>query len=843
MAQAQQMPWDNDPIVGTAAPATGGPVYGAPAKASDLADDARKDAADKRAAATADREAVKFKAEYNADGTLKPVDPNTGKPTESQSKDAGFYGRMMQSEQDWASVPETDRGPRGLVRQSVHASLPGVENTFVNSDGRQKADQAMENFIAASLRHESGAAVSQGEFDRQFKIFYPQPGDGPELIAQKERARQQAINGMKISAGPLAEQAGASVVPIPGSDKAAVASGGPADTTPPPPPIGGDLTSPGETTTAVAATGDNRTVADPAMSSAMDAMIRKGAPLVDINTALTSKGFTPIKGSEYAAWRDWYSKHPDYQGSSVDASKLEPISGFDKAVTTVGDNPVGAYFVNAGQFLSGNTLDNMASDPERARASMDVISNQNPKAALAGQVSGGVLSSALGEAGLARAGMAGGMARTGLADIAMGAANGAGGADNGNRLAGAGMGALAAGAGSVIGQGAAKGLSKAFAPTGGSLSDLYAAGVRPTIGQRLVNANDGRGVTGVIGKAVNATEEALGSVPIVGSAIRGARQDARDQFQVGAFNQALADVGEELPKGMRPGTKPHEYAQEVFKRVYNTARSGMSMVPDEQLATDLEQLAPDIASLGDQARSKLTAIMKNKVNSKLVDGAMNGAGYQHAMTNLDNHIATLGKSTMAEDQELAQVLRNVQSAVDAAARRSSNPDAVALLDAADAGYAKFVRIEEASARKGGGAGVFSPSGFDSAVQKTSGGVRSKAYLRGDALMQDYATAGRSLEDRLPNSGTADRAMIGNTATGGLAFGTATGAVNPLILGVLGAIGGAYAPGVRKVVAGAMAPSGPKARAIAAQLAKRAQLAGKIGAATGAALSQGTAPGP
>lgn len=186
------------PIMGAAKPVD-------PYKAEDQ--QMQREAADRaeRAALRADGTAKRLAAaaERTAEAAVKP--------TEFQSKSAGFLGRMMQAEQNFGSVPEGERGGRGLVRQKFHDIAPGVENTWINSDDRQKADQAVENFIAASLRQESGAAISPQEFTRQYKIFFPAPGDGPELLAQKADARRQAIEGFKIAAGPLADSAAGTV--------------------------------------------------------------------------------------------------------------------------------------------------------------------------------------------------------------------------------------------------------------------------------------------------------------------------------------------------------------------------------------------------------------------------------------------------------------------------------------------------------------------------------------------------------------------------------------------------------------------------------------------------------
>jgi len=195
---------------GAAAPSRGR-VITLPQSAKDQRQESRQDAADRRADDAASRaerasERADLTAQRLADAAERTA-AATAKPTEFQSKSAGFLGRMMQAEKDFGAVPEAERGPRSLSRQALRNTLPGVENTFVNSSDRQKADQAVENFIAASLRQESGAAIGQVEFDRQYSIFFPAPGDSADVLTQKADARRQAIEGFRIAAGPLADAA------------------------------------------------------------------------------------------------------------------------------------------------------------------------------------------------------------------------------------------------------------------------------------------------------------------------------------------------------------------------------------------------------------------------------------------------------------------------------------------------------------------------------------------------------------------------------------------------------------------------------------------------------------
>lgn len=127
--------------------------------------------------------------------------------TEGQAKDTNFYNALIGAERDWRNIssnPETRPGTEapGIAGDAVRGVLPRGWVNSLSSTERQQANQAKENFIRATLRLESGAAIVDSEFYRQDQIFFPQTGDSPEVIAQKARARQQAINGFRIASGP-----------------------------------------------------------------------------------------------------------------------------------------------------------------------------------------------------------------------------------------------------------------------------------------------------------------------------------------------------------------------------------------------------------------------------------------------------------------------------------------------------------------------------------------------------------------------------------------------------------------------------------------------------------------
>ncbi|MES3054894.1 hypothetical protein O6V14_04560 [Sphingomonas faeni] len=353
-------------------------------------------------------------------------------------------------------------------------------------------------------------------------------------------------------------------------------------------------------------------------------------------------------------------------------------------------------------------------------------------------------------------------------------------------LKGALGGGVAAAAGGAIGRGAVGAAGAIIAPGTRGLGQLYQNGVRPTIGQKM-------------GGAANWAEEMMGSLPFAGGVIRSARQQSRDQFERGAFNQALGEIGTELPADMQLGTAPHAFMQGAFNDAYDTARTGMQFVPDQQFRSDLSAFSADVQNgVLDQTEIRQVAqIVNNAVGSRLQNagGVLDGAAYKTASSDIAKAASQLART----NPNLADRVAEFGNIVDAAARRNSNPDAVNLLDAADRGYAQAVRIEHAAAARSGEVGRFSPTQFDRAVQKDSGGVRSRSYLRGDALMGDYAEAGKALVDRHPNSGTPER---------GAALGLLAGGVGYVSPGTAGAVGlgmAAYAPGVRNVVGAMIAP--------------------------------------
>ena len=117
----------------------------------------------------------------------------SGKPQNAaQSSANGYANRVAESD-----VIISNLGKKFTGKLSIGGSLP---NIFQSGD-RQMYEQAKRNFINSVLRRESGAAISESEFVSAEKQYFPQAGDLPATLVQKESSRNTTINNLYREAG------------------------------------------------------------------------------------------------------------------------------------------------------------------------------------------------------------------------------------------------------------------------------------------------------------------------------------------------------------------------------------------------------------------------------------------------------------------------------------------------------------------------------------------------------------------------------------------------------------------------------------------------------------------
>lgn len=131
------------------------------------------------------------------------IDPfgTKSRPTEGEFNAAGFASRMGLAESQLEGLLNQGFDP-STMGVAAQEALPegGILGKLAESqkDPRVKQyQQAKRNFVTANLRKESGAAISPKEYAEEEKKYFPQPGDGPEVVEQKRMARAQAMMNLR----------------------------------------------------------------------------------------------------------------------------------------------------------------------------------------------------------------------------------------------------------------------------------------------------------------------------------------------------------------------------------------------------------------------------------------------------------------------------------------------------------------------------------------------------------------------------------------------------------------------------------------------------------------------
>ena len=77
-----------------------------------------------------------------------------------------------------------------------------VAPNFMQSDEGKLYNQAAKSFTEARLRKDSGAAIPVHEFENDRKMYFAQPGDTAEVLAQKRTSRARVLEGIAAESGP-----------------------------------------------------------------------------------------------------------------------------------------------------------------------------------------------------------------------------------------------------------------------------------------------------------------------------------------------------------------------------------------------------------------------------------------------------------------------------------------------------------------------------------------------------------------------------------------------------------------------------------------------------------------
>lgn len=137
-------------------------------------------------------------------GRVTPIagpggEPVRGKLTENEGNALAFGLRAQEADQKARELE--GKGVLPGVQTRLAESLPYGAGNYLLSADQQSYNQAKLQFAQAILRKESGAAINQDEYVKVDRTYFPQPGDAPSVLAQKQQARASAIDALGLQTG------------------------------------------------------------------------------------------------------------------------------------------------------------------------------------------------------------------------------------------------------------------------------------------------------------------------------------------------------------------------------------------------------------------------------------------------------------------------------------------------------------------------------------------------------------------------------------------------------------------------------------------------------------------
>lgn len=289
-----------------------------------------------------------------------------------------------------------------------------------------------------------------------------------------------------------------------------------------------------------------------------------------------------------------------------------------------------------------------------------------------------------------------------------------------------------------------------------SAQRLKKIGVPLTIGQET---------GGLVGSALRTTEEALATLPVVGTPIKAARQEALRKFGTATFNEALEPLSNLGVKKMPMAYTPRKAAIESEKqisKVYKDIYSRMANKPtldDMYSAIDSVQTVA-LDKLGQKGWADLRSNLRDIVQRRAKDGKLSAEGWKEAHSVIRDN-AILKKGAVTNDVSVAQgsVMSEVQDAI-FDAMIAKNPDVASDIKSVGKSYRMWSTLDELVRKKDiEEAGTFMPSQLLSAVRRDP--YASKRQVRElEAPLQKTARAGQDiLPSQLGSSGTEERRMV------------------------------------------------------------------------------------
>jgi hypothetical protein len=289
--------------------------------------------------------------------------------------------------------------------------------------------------------------------------------------------------------------------------------------------------------------------------------------------------------------------------------------------------------------------------------------------------------------------------------------------------------------------------------------------------------------------------ESAKSNPYMGEGVREAERKAGESFNRGLYNKVLEPLGEKVPDSFPTGRDGVKAIKTKMDREFEAVLPHVRVVMDKPTTDALAEIRTAAAKLGAPQEQQFEHILNQDVLHKIGPDGMDGRTFKSVESDLLRQARALKGAQDPNQQGLGRRLEDVVDVLRQDMIDHSPAKYKARLTALNSSYARFTRLEDAAARRQGGAGEITPQDLLAAVKKGDHTVRKGAFARGDALLQDFAEdADRVLSPKVRDSGTTERTLA-NRMLGGHALGATAGAGAGAMIGggpgaAIGGIAGA-----------------------------------------------------
>ena len=132
--------------------------------------------------------------------------PEGAKFKEQESKNAGWARRAIEAEKTIRQLASEGYNPANFARskQELIAGLLGDSDILRDEEG-QRYRRAVEAFVAAVLRKDTGAQIASSEYERVLTEMFPSLGSTDATQQQLANQRKQAIDSFIEASGPAKE--------------------------------------------------------------------------------------------------------------------------------------------------------------------------------------------------------------------------------------------------------------------------------------------------------------------------------------------------------------------------------------------------------------------------------------------------------------------------------------------------------------------------------------------------------------------------------------------------------------------------------------------------------------